>query len=292
MHPSDAYGEGRVHPDFSTLSRFALKEAGAAEASQVDSHLQECVACRVQAREIALIELGLSQLAPVNLTPQGPCPSPVEWARFAEGTIIPEERGTLVQHLVLCDDCLDHVLAVDRARRSAVPELALEQARNLSRLPPLRNPLVRWVLAPVNIPGWAAFSVSAALVCVMVLWIRLAFRPAPQDQQPHVPRGSSDQQLWQQLAHLKPAGGKAVMIPATPGLQQSVVDFRKQPGPAQQHQLLDRLKQLEPALPVQRIQSVTLSGGSAESKSDWMMLSWENNQLHIVLVSAPEKSPR
>src|SRR6266436_1652872 len=100
LRPSDAYGEGRVHPDFNTLSRFALEEASAAEASQVNLHLQECAACRAQARDIATIELGLSQLTVGDGTSQGSCPSPVEWARFAAGRIVPEERATLNQHLV------------------------------------------------------------------------------------------------------------------------------------------------------------------------------------------------
>jgi len=279
-----------MHPDFEVLTRFALREATVAEAREVQAHVRECPQCREEAREIALLELGL-QVATTGAEPASPCPDAAEWAAFVDGALAPGSRQVLEQHLLGCDDCLHRVLLVRRSHTAQVPEHLIEQARSLRASPAPATQVAPWILSPVSIPRWVAAAVSLAAVVFMVLFLRDEPTPSASTSTPGSQQTNAaleQQQIWRQLTALKPEDGKIILLAVTPALRDSISAYQKKPDRGEQLRLLEQLQKLEPTLPAPQIQSVQLNGGSEGKTGDWVALQWKGSRLDVVSIPAGE----
>jgi predicted anti-sigma-YlaC factor YlaD len=283
-----------MHPDFESLSRFALREATVAEAGEVEAHLRDCPACRKEAREIALLELGLRQAAG-DREPATPCPDALQWAAYADGTLPAGARAALEQHLLNCDDCLHRVLLAHRTRDGQVPERLMDQARRLRDASTPAVKPVPWISAPLPLPRWAALGVSVAIAALVVLLLRAPRTPAPLPITPasqQTKTGTDQQQLWQQLAALKPENGRVSFLAVTPALRDSISAYQKKPDREQQLRLLDELQKLEPTLPAREIQSVQWKGAAGGKTGDWVVLQWKESRLDLLPIPTSEPPRR
>lgn len=273
-----------MHPDFEALSRFALREATAAEAAEVEVHLRDCSGCRQQARELALMELGLERSA-LETEAATPCPDAAAWAAYADGELSEGDQQQAEKHLLSCDDCVHGLLVMRRLRDSQVPEHLIEEARRLSPSPAPAARAESWILLPVQVPRWAAIGFSLAMAVLLVLLSRGMRPPA---SQPFTPAGQESktgpdqQQIWEVLSRLKPQNGRVSFLAVTPALQQSMDAYDKNPDRRQRDRLLEQLQKLEPALPVQKIESVDLKSRRQGREGQWIALQWSESRLEIL----------
>jgi len=278
-----------MHPDFASLSRFALRESSSAEAAEIDAHLPNCADCRKEAREIALMEIGLERAA-AETEGVGPCPDAVEWSAFLEGHGDAAEDAMLQQHLLSCDDCLHRVLMVHRARDGQVPNRALDEARRLGSRPRRVERPAHWLMVPLGVPRWAALGVSLSAILLAALFLRSSLAPSPATSVVQGPGTAPNQQLvWEELARLKPEHGRVTLLAVTPRLEQSMAAYAKKPGAAQKNQLLEQLQKLDPSLPTQHIDAIQMSPTSPSRPPAWVAVQWSDSQLQLVLIQASEK---
>jgi anti-sigma factor RsiW len=277
-----------MHPEFSQLSRYALGEAQLQEAQQVSAHLRDCADCRRRAREISAADLGLRLASAEVREAAEPCPEPSAWSAFLDQTLAPPQRAQLQRHLLACDDCLHRVVAAHRARRSGATEPALDLAAQAEETPKTeasQKRLFDWLRSPITLPRWAAVAPALAALA-MVIWLAQVV----QQTGPSTDETTSAEQhrkLWEQLAALQPAEGKAVLLAVTPELEALFAEFGKNPDPEQQKQLLDKLKQLEPALAGKEIISVNLPSQFSFKRGDWAIIHLTDSRLEILAVPVP-----
>jgi anti-sigma factor RsiW len=122
-----------------------------------------------------------------GLTPDTPCPTDLDLARFVEGSLQPDARTLMVAHLAECDDCRE-VVATVVAAQDVEPVTA--------PAPPVPAPRAT-VAAPVTSfwlrgPTWAAAVAVAALAVVTVHVVT----------RPDAPAGIADTSAWTELAQV------------------------------------------------------------------------------------------
>jgi len=288
-----------MHPDFESLSRYALCESSPAEAAEVERHLAQCPTCRKEANELSLLDLGQRYAAESTAEPRGPCPSPERWSAFVEGSLPAAGDAELETHLLSCDDCVFRALAIRRFRNLEVPEHVLAQVRRLGKsIAPSRQPRpLSWLALPVSFPRWAALSFATVALALGVLVFRGSLSPTspPEMAQStsNKPQVSPDQQkqLWAGLNALEPGDERLTLVRVTPVLESSFTAYEKLPTAEQRSSLLEQLQKLEPALPAQRIHSVQLQGTPSGKPGSWIVLRWNESQLDVVSITNPEVPP-